>query len=495
MNEMLMKINFSATGLKDIQKQLDKANEKALELAKSYGASEAELETTNKHFKLSSVLLARANEEAEKMTSSLEEQQQLYSQIKNINRLIQMQERAGNREKTKELKTLRTDMMVLFSSRDKELDIVYDQISAEKELASIKKREREDFESNLRKTNEYRDKFRQQGFFGGLKSVTFSNLVNDRFNRTVSRNDDIIRSSQKELWGIEDELNSGKLPQEEKVRLEAEKERLTNEIRIRQAQNASASAQQMAFNTAIAGAKKLGKVASTVFKTMGIDLKSIMGDVVSTIKEALDPNKGMASYNTGSSIFTNSAARESQMKYGLSTSSNYAFMQARSMLGLNTDEDLMYMNQSQKEVFNNIMDRYKTWYTQLESTGALVKLQEAQLEFKMFKQELSMKLLNWFANHKEAIFKILEITMNTLEFIANVVGWILDLIPGSTKASSSSLSNSDSYGSNTNSNININVNNTNNASANLNSKAELDNSLNAANANLVKSIATSLTSR
>ena len=236
------------------------------------------------------------------------------------------------------------------------------------------------------------------------------------------------------------------------------------------------------------GWKTFEKDALQVFNTLGINIKSVFSDVVKELSSMLDGATGMASYALGSSLFTNAAAREQAMKYGLSDSQNYALTQAMSMLNMRSDEDLMYINSAQKEKFNRLMDQYNNWYTKMESSGLLRNVQEAQLEFKMMKQEIAYKLLDWFAKHRDQIMTALEVIMKAVEVIANVILAILNAIPG-TNRYSSGVDASVVSGGVTN---NINVNNTNNATAMLNNKEELQQSFNNSNQNLVKQIGASL---
>ena len=235
--------------------------------------------------------------------------------------------------------------------------------------------------------------------------------------------------------------------------------------------------------------KKFEKDAIQVWNTLGINLKSVFGDVVKELGAMLDPYKGMASYGLGSSLFTNAAAREQAMKYGLSDSQNYALTQAMSMLGMSNDNDLMYMNTAQKQKFNRLMDQYDSWYTQMEASGLLQNVQEAQLEFKMLKQEIAYKLLNWFAEHKDQIMTAINVIMKAVEVIANVIVAILNAIPGAKHYSSGVDASAISSTGIVN---NVNVNNTNNATAMLNNKEELQASFDHSNANMVKQIGASL---
>lgn len=235
--------------------------------------------------------------------------------------------------------------------------------------------------------------------------------------------------------------------------------------------------------------KRFEKNAIQVFNTLGINIKNVFGDVIKELSSMLDANTGMASYGLGTTLFTNAAAREQAMKYGLSDAQNYALTQAMSMLNMRSDEDLMYMNSAQKQKFNRLMDQYNSWYTKMSSTGLLENVQEAQLEFKMMKQEIAYKLLDWFAKNKDKIMTALQVIMKAIEVIANVIISILNAIPGAKHYSSGVDA---SVMANTGVVNNVNVNNTNNATAMLNNKEELQASFNNSNANLVKQIGASL---
>lgn len=303
------------------------------------------------------------------------------------------------------------------------------------------------------------------------------------------RGTDQKKKWQERITDIDAKLKDTTLTDEESKNLKSERDMLDKNVK-------SINAGQKAFQILGKTIKNVGNIAHTVFKAMGIDLKSIMTEVISNITSALNMKSGMATWNTGSSLITNSQARETRMKYGLSDNQAYALTQTMQMLGMstNSDEDLMYMNQQQKQVFNELMNKYDSWYTEFKNSGAAEELQRAQLEFAMFKQEISYKLLNWFAEHRDTIMNILNFVMDTLENIFKLFEWLLNILPFSKSSSKSSATSSDNYGSSTvaNNNTNVYVTNTNNATANLNSKSELDTALNNSNADLVKRIASSI---
>lgn len=395
--------------------------------------------------------------------------------------------------------------------------------TAQVELENLRKQTKEKEEAlkleekaeDLRQKNEARkmqrlsenfknvDAFRTDGLSAGIKALWKSNSPYARAGKSYELNKEDFISSTANIKKIQDKMrlmekeNPAELLANDSEYAGLKKDLADEELKQKTAKSkmGKAAVAQTAMATAVNSVKKLGSVAKTVFKTMGIDLTNIMSGALEVIRKALS-EEGIASYNTTTSLFTNAEARTQQMKYGLSSASNYALKQTMGMLNMRNDDDLMYMNQAQKEVFNNLMDKYKTWYENLESTGAMEKLQEAQLEFKMLKEELAYKLLNWFAEHKDEIFNALEVIMTVVEWIADAILNVLNFFGKGASSSASALASSDNSLTNNYSNktVNVNVNTTNNANATLSNKGELDNFFEGAGANTVKGIAQALNS-
>lgn len=169
-----------------------------------------------------------------------------------------------------------------------------------------------------------------------------------------------------------------------------------------------------AVSAALDGFVKVVRATGNALKSMGFDFANASKDILNIISNALS-SSGIGSYAIGTSLFTNSSARTNQMKYGLSSSSNYAMMQTMSLLGMSSDEDLMYMNSNQREMFTALTNYYKARYNQLSKSGALETLQKAQIDFQIFKQEMSYKFLNWFSKNQDKIMKLITSVMNVME--------------------------------------------------------------------------------
>lgn len=218
--------------------------------------------------------------------------------------------------------------------------------------------------------------------------------------------------------------------------------------------------------------KKIANTFNNILKdTIGVSLnmKSILNDVVKRVGEALDTQTGIATYSMTSTLFTNRAAREQQMRYGISAGQNYALTQTMALLNMRSEEDLMYMNIQQRAMFQSLMAKYQGWYEQLTENGTLREVQEFQLEFNMFKQKLAMDFLTWFAKNKDAIFNTIKLIANIImQLTQAVVSLVTSFLGDKSKSSSDAIgvgqfSDQLSYaGTGENKVVNININQSNN---------------------------------
>ena len=210
--------------------------------------------------------------------------------------------------------------------------------------------------------------------------------------------------------------------------------------------------------------------------------KDLYEGVKKVVQSLISFNSGVATFATNTSLITNAAAREQQIRYGLTNTQNYGFTKAKEMLNIQSDEDLMYMNADQRERFLGYMERYSQWYDEMESSGVLESIQEMQLEFNELKEQLAMEFLQWVAANKETIMTAIR---GIFEFIKIVAKVIVDIINFLTSIfggrSSYSLSDfdttSDLINNNNNSrntNITINANTTNNATGVLGSQEAMN---------------------
>ena len=206
--------------------------------------------------------------------------------------------------------------------------------------------------------------------------------------------------------------------------------------------------------------KKIGllnTVASTVaagMKILILPLKNLGNAIETNVKEMLNFKNGLATINMSTSLISNTAARNLQMQYGLTSSTYYGATTAANMLNIRSEEDFMYMNSAQRTKFLQYMEQYSAWYTRMSSSGVLENIQDMQLEFAEFKQELSMEFLSWVAENKEPIMTSIKFIMKSTMVIAEAIMNIVSFLSGS-KLGLFSDKASNSYQSR---NLNITVN-------------------------------------
>lgn len=147
--------------------------------------------------------------------------------------------------------------------------------------------------------------------------------------------------------------------------------------------------------------------------------------VVSEAKKVIE---SVATYSVSTSYKVNSEAREQMLKWGLSESQNYAFTQTKSLMGINSDEDLFWMNDNQRQMFSTLMSKETEIYNKMMSDGTLEGFQEMQIDLALLKQEFYANVVSFISQHKDLIINAMETGMDALTGIMTLVGWIFTAI-------------------------------------------------------------------
>ena len=85
------------------------------------------------------------------------------------------------------------------------------------------------------------------------------------------------------------------------------------------------------------------------------------------------------------------------------------------------------MTGRQAAAFRQYMQKQEEWYSKLESSGVLEDIQEMQLDFKLFKQELSVDFLQWMGENKDVIMTVAKGTLTVLKGLMQVLAKIFTL--------------------------------------------------------------------
>lgn len=269
---------------------------------------------------------------------------------------------------------------------------------------------REIFRERLEKSrlNKYITSFSTSGF--KLSSI------GDIYQSKLTNASDELRSledEQTELLRLKDFASSKNLPFNKEDRLEE----VTNQINKKEGFITNLKFASGVITTLTNG---FGKFNSTLYTLTGISAKvsnvfeNILGDMSNFIKAA-------STSDFGTSLITSSSSRSQQLRYGLTGAQNFALSQTMSMLGMSGEEDLMYMNTGQRALFTSYMEKYINWYNEVSSSGVLQDIQLMQLDFKMFRQELAMDLLNWISQNKDTIMDAVKATISAAKWIAEIL--------------------------------------------------------------------------
>lgn len=304
--------------------------------------------------------------------------------------------------------------------------------AAEKEK---KRQEREQTENQKKYDRQIRDYEKKYGENG--RNIFREELEKSRFNKYITsfstsgfKLSSINDIYQSKLTNASDELRSLEDEQAELLRLRdfASSKNLSfdKEDRLEEVTNQINKKEGFITNLKFASGvittltKGFGKFNSTLYALTGISVKvsdvfkNILGDMSNFIKTA-------STSDFGTSLITSSSSRSQQLRYGLTGAQNFALSQTMSMLGISGEEDLMYMNTGQRSLFTSYMEKYINWYNEVSSSGVLQDIQLMQLDFKMFRQELAMDLLNWISQNKDTIMDAVKATISAAKWIAEIL--------------------------------------------------------------------------
>lgn len=198
---------------------------------------------------------------------------------------------------------------------------------------------------------------------------------------------------------------------------------------------------------------------------LGHAIQDFFADVFANAKERMID---MASYDLGSSLVTNQRARSQALQFGITDpSQNYALSQSMSELGMQSEEDLMYMNERQQEKFAERMGHWTSKYDELANRDFFNTIQEFSLEFGEFKADMELGLIEFFINNKEQIKLVMTTAMAFMEGVVQLLGGILGFLQVSRSDSQKHAASMElvrNYGTNVSS-TNVNISNTLNPSS------------------------------
>jgi len=172
-------------------------------------------------------------------------------------------------------------------------------------------------------------------------------------------------------------------------------------------------------------------------KSVTKSIKDSLTNILSTMEdffsdmflEAKERILDMASFDLSSSYFTNQSAREQALKYGImDPSQNYALTQTMGELGMQSEEDLMFMNETQREKFAERIGYWSGKYTELADKDFFNIVQTFQLEWNEFKSDFQLSIIEFFIENKNTIKTVLTGLITFMQVTITTLGSILDFL-------------------------------------------------------------------
>lgn len=212
------------------------------------------------------------------------------------------------------------------------------------------------------------------------------------------------------------------------------------------------------------GKGKFGSVALTGLKAIGLaflaGLKNVFTDAINGMKDALEFSQ-----------LSNSQTRDLMFSYGLNNAQAYGLTQAQQLVGVNSFEDMMYMNPQERSQFIEAFQKYTEKYDELYESGFFEDMQDFQYEMKDFKLEMQHDVMKFFVENKDLIKSGMKAIIQIAEWIVKFFGSIVDAFSsGGRSDSERSAAVSDIISNYTNTNTTNNNSTTNNNTFNINSQ-------------------------
>ena len=133
------------------------------------------------------------------------------------------------------------------------------------------------------------------------------------------------------------------------------------------------------------------------------------------------------------SRISQSGTRNLMLGYGFSSSESYGYSKAMSALGFESDEDLMYANPQEMEMFRNAFTKYTEKYSELYDKGFFDDMLEYQVEMNEFEEDLKLEVVEWLMENKDLIrtgmTALLEMSkgiLSIVSFLFNGPDWKFD---------------------------------------------------------------------
>ena len=202
------------------------------------------------------------------------------------------------------------------------------------------------------------------------------------------------------------------------------------------------------------------KLFSGDFDSLNDILTSALESLGSLLASGFDELENILNFSQLSDANT----RDLMMRYGFSNSEAYGYTKAMSALGFESEEDLMYANQQELELFRKSFEKYSGKYNELYDSGMFDSMQEFNTQMEEFKEDVKLEVVDFFMNNQDTIRAAMKGIISLAEFAITALGKIVQwLNPDARTSDSQKAANTASIisnYSNINSGTNVSIDNT-----------------------------------
>lgn len=154
--------------------------------------------------------------------------------------------------------------------------------------------------------------------------------------------------------------------------------------------------------------------------------------LVNILKDAWSELDNILQY----SLLSNEHTRNLAFTYGFNASQAYGFDKAMGLMNLQSEEDIAYLNDAQREKFFNMMNSFSDKYASLYDKGFFDQYLDFQYEMAEFKEDVKLEIVQFFMDNKDLIKSGMKAIMELTEGTLKALAWIVDFFKGNTRDSS-----------------------------------------------------------
>ena len=218
------------------------------------------------------------------------------------------------------------------------------------------------------------------------------------------------------------------------------------------------------FGKFMSGTGELFENASELFKGNFDSLNDILVSALESLGSLLASGFDELENILNFSQLSDANTRDLMMRYGFSNSEAYGYTKAMGALGFESEEDLMYANQQELELFRKSFEKYSGKYNELYNSGMFDSMQEFNTQMEEFKEDVKLEVVDFFMNNQDTIRAAMKGIISLAEFAITALGKIVQwLNPDARTSDSQRAANTASIisnYSNINSGTNVSIDNT-----------------------------------